>query len=1004
MKTFALISLLLQLVTLSCAAHELPARYVELIRHERFHDAEAAADENVARIESNAGHKPLCDALDLSLRVSAFDIYAPASDKLSRTERALHCREGLADSKEKRTRVVALKAALAVLVFSGGDRQRAKDLFTETQVQIKRDRARVDVIDYTLATMSLSSVASLADSDFTTALAWLDEGLSAVHDDDVTSRMLRVRLLTVRCHRLGRLGRFAEAEDAGRTASELAAKIFGVPSTHHAYALQTLGEVQYFAHHLADATLTMESAIDDSRKLPRVGDNLAVNLMVFANIQTDIGDFARARAALKEAIAIEHADQSLGHKGDLGAMLGNLGMLEAQSGHCADALAPEREALHIMRERYGEDSQSLTSPLAIIGACEIETDKLGDARVDYGRAFAIALQKLGEGNPQIAEAYDGLAQVDLAAHDYANASAHLAHALERLPLDADTLGKQRLAIERHLARSLHAQHRDADAFLHAAAGESMRQRLLQHFAARLDEGEGLGLNETELDNLDEILALAAAQHDPALIEHAWQLEIGSRAQVTRLVAARLKAARAGTSARTGMLWQQWKNANAAYADALAQADDGKAASNLADARNALERAEQALAAQTHVPGAVAPADIAALRAALPSDGALVGFVAARSDPWDNDFTSVLHPRHYFAFRLLRSGPIALLDLGDARDIDAAVRDWIAALRDPERPLADVDALGDDVARRVWRPLNLPHDVRHVALVPEGELHRIAWLGLRVDGESLVAQGIVPQLLDTEREALSVPARSDVMSRPLLVGAVAMPLALRSTCGGVARDLPGAQAELDALRRLWRTSAAGEADYLVGANANKAALRAAMPRSGAIHFATHTFSDDGSDCAKQLATTRGLALPLGTEQNSTAPSGLVLAADPHAAPGDRDGLLTGAEIATFDLDGVDTVTLAACDTGSGPVHPDEGVFGLARSFRLAGARDVVMSLWNVDDNATAELMQHMYRARWLDHATAADALARAARETRAARQAAGLSTHPYYWAAFVALGN
>src|SRR5262249_21380962 len=163
---------------------------------------------------------------------------------------------------------------------------------------------------------------------------------------------------------------------------------------------------------------------------------------------------------------------------------------------------------------------------------------------------------------------------------------------------------------------------------------------------------------------------------------AWQLQIGSRGQITRLVATRLRAARESTDPAMRALWKQWKEANGAYADALEQAEAGKAEANLAKARDALERSEQALAAPTHT--SAGTADLAAIRAALPDRTALVGFVRARSDAWGNDYASVQHPQHYFAFRLVAGSPIALVDLGDAREIDAAVRDWTAALRDPER--------------------------------------------------------------------------------------------------------------------------------------------------------------------------------------------------------------------------------------------------------------------------------------------------------------------------------
>lgn len=990
-----------------CFGGALPPHYLDLIRHEKFAEIELAVAAQIAEAEADAQHRPqrLCAALDQSVRANLFDLYQPLAVKLAASERALQCRQKLPDSAANTEHAVMLKAALATLVFSSGDRKRASDLYAQTAPRIRQYRTRADKVDYVIATISLSSFVTLAHSDFEGALAWIDEGLATTDGNDVESRMLRVKLLTIRCYRLGRLGRFAEAEAAGNAAASLAAEVFGVPSIYHPYALETLGEVQYFAHHLAAATITMELAIDDDHRLgAHTGDNLAVNLMVFANIQTDIGDYARGRAALTEAIAIERRPEAEGSEGNLAAMLNNLGMLEAASGHCEAALPPEREGLQIDRQHYGEDSEELTAPLSVIGNCELETGQLDKARTDYGQALAIDLKKLGENNPQIAERYQEMAQVDLANHDYVAATARLTHALSRLPQDQDTLGKQRIAIERNLARSLHAQRQDDDAFEHAVAAETERQRQLQRFSAALDEGESLLLRENEPGGLDEVLALAAAHRNPTWIERAWQLEIGSRSLVTRLVAARLKAARSSTDPQMQALWTQWNKANSAWSDALDAAESGKGnTDSLTAARYSLERAEQALAAKAGGLGDSSEASVAALRAALPPDSALVGFVATRNDPWSNDYLSVSHPANYYAFRLAASSPPALIDLGDANALNAAVRDWTAALRDPARSAADVEAFGKDVSNRVWQPLGLADGLHHLYLVPEGELHRLAWLALPLHDGLLVERGPVPVLLDSEHALLNAASVTTPSQRLLLVGDVTPDVTLTS-CGSALHALPGARRELDALRVLWKQSGnAGEA-LLVGNEATKAAVRTAMAQNTTIHFATHAFSED-SDCMHTLFAARGVRLSkAGAPQAAQALSGLLLAADRHAVGADRDGLFTAPEIAAMHLDGVDTVTLAACDTGSGTVHPDEGVFGLARAFRLAGARTVVMSLWNVDDDATADLMQRMYRARWFNREAAADALADAARSALATRRAAGQSTHPYYWAAFVAAGS
>ncbi len=117
---------------------------------------------------------------------------------------------------------------------------------------------------------------------------------------------------------------------------------------------------------------------------------------------------------------------------------------------------------------------------------------------------------------------------------------------------------------------------------------------------------------------------------------------------------------------------------------------------------------------------------------------------------------------------------------------------------------------------------------------------------------------------------------------------------------------------------------------------------------------------------------------------------------------NDGILTALEATDLDLDGTSLVTLSACESGRGTIEPGEGVFGLPRAFRIAGASNVLMTLWRIPDKETAELMTSFYQNLGAGQSKP-EALRNAQISLRQTIKKRYNEDIPLYWAGFVLIG-
>ncbi len=189
----------------------------------------------------------------------------------------------------------------------------------------------------------------------------------------------------------------------------------------------------------------------------------------------------------------------------------------------------------------------------------------------------------------------------------------------------------------------------------------------------------------------------------------------------------------------------------------------------------------------------------------------------------------------------------------------------------------------------------------------------------------------------------------------------------------------------------------------GKTATEASLKAQSGNNiGILHIGTHGFYDATTDGDNVFSKNTNVSQHLTTEDKVLLKSGLFFSGAQNAINGMEipdgvdDGVLTAQEIAYLDFRKVGLVTLSACQTGLGDVS-QEGVYGLQRGFKKAGAGTILMSLWKVDDEATSMLMTEFYRL-WNEGASKYEALEKAKEKVRNTK---GFENFKY-WAAFIML--
>jgi CHAT domain-containing protein len=381
-----------------------------------------------------------------------------------------------------------------------------------------------------------------------------------------------------------------------------------------------------------------------------------------------------------------------------------------------------------------------------------------------------------------------------------------------------------------------------------------------------------------------------------------------------------------------------------------------------------------------------------LRATLSSGETVLDFVS---------YHDIVGDSNYGVSLVSGGGDIKFIRNIGANEIDEALQESRRAIA-----LGDETTLKNQYAilfQKLWQPIAtaLPPDTKRIYIGADGPLNFLSFATLQDDQGKFLTEKYQIAYVGSGRDLLR-PAKPfdkksiviyanpvfghEEVARPSLVSSNSAwtdrgmrPAELAKYSKVQLPQLPGTEEEATIVSQIAKESQWPSETHL-GAHASKKGLMS-MKSPTVLHLATHGFflgGEVGGEVGERgMKLAAAPASPKEGAVNKPKPlkispmrqSGVALAGGQSTLQAwgrgefpdpSNDGILTAEEVAGLDLDGTWLVTLSACETGVGQVQSGEGVFGLRRAFMMAGAQNLLMTLWPVSDEVTPKIMADFYK--------------------------------------------
>ena len=854
--------------------------------------------------------------------------------------------------------------------------------------------------DHPSTALSLNNLANLYESQgvyakaeplYLRALAINEKALGPDHPSTAASLHNLTLLYDSR-------GAYAKAEPLYLRALAIREKALGTDHPNTATSLNNIAGLYYRQGAYAKAEPLYLRALAISEKLlgPDHPDT-AASLNNLALMYDSQGDYSKAEPLYLRALAIREKALGPDHH-DTATSLNNIAGLYYRQGAYAKAEPLYLRALQIYEKALGPDHPSTATSINNLGELYRSQGAYSKAEPLYLRALAIREKALGTDHPDTAQSLNNLAALYDSQGAYAKAEPlflralainekalgpnhpDTARSLNNLALmydsqgayaKAETLYLRALAIRE---KALGPDHPDTATSFNNLAGLYYRQGA--YAKAETLYRRGIGIQSLFLQGQLPLLPQAARRAQVQALEADWEktfsgaersasaAELALFSRLNRYGLLLEIEQRQAQLARAQGAPQNLANQIAALTTRLANATTSAAQrQELGKRREELEKDFFRLLPSLK-PQLLEPAQVARL---LPTGAVLVEFQRYRPFDGRQKPGQQWGAPHYLALVLTPAGTTGAVDLGPAAALDPLIA---LALKESQARGMDPTNLWRQVNSKVFPAalLQLLAGAKQWILAPDGELNRIPYAALPdpQDPRRRLSDSVALRLVSSGRSLLpQSPANNSAATRPLVLADPDFGPAPPNSSGW--KRLPATAKEGRTISKLV------QADLYEQAAATTTVLtNAKNPRL--VHVASNSYYYDPTDAATP-AGGMGSAiagLPASLE-DAMLNSGIVLAGanrslrpdrTPAASPSSSqnntdDGYLTAKEAAQLQLRGTELVVLSASDTASGQHQSGEGLFGLQRALSVAGARTTLLSLWKVDDDATAYFMERYY---------------------------------------------